>query len=300
MESSNARSSARAPILVTGMPRSGTTWLARLLATGARTALSGREPMNPRGRQYALGGTLPGWVRLTEPTAQQRRRLRQAYAGVNPWTYSRYGSRQWLAWLPTVRCVVKDPFAMLSIPAVQSIVGARTVLIYRHPGAALASYRRMGWTPDTEELLPIVSQFIADYGSTEGVVLPGDGHDDVSALAWFWSSLYGMALRETTPEMVDVVSHRELATGGELAVRAMFQVLDLTWTKASQDLMRPKGSRDTNERALHNLHRDPAAVADSWRLRLDERDVGRLEEETATVRHLLEKRSLSLLETPRR
>ena len=46
------------PILVTGVPRSGNTWLARLLATSPGTAMAGREPMNPRGRQYALGGTL--------------------------------------------------------------------------------------------------------------------------------------------------------------------------------------------------------------------------------------------------
>ena len=56
------------PILVTGVPRSGTTWLARLLALSPGTALAGREPMNPRGRQYALGGSLDGWTRLTDPS----------------------------------------------------------------------------------------------------------------------------------------------------------------------------------------------------------------------------------------
>lgn len=51
--------SAARPILVTGAPRSGTTWLAQMLATAPRTVLSGREPMNrgrepmkPHGRQY--------------------------------------------------------------------------------------------------------------------------------------------------------------------------------------------------------------------------------------------------------
>lgn len=291
MASQSTSPTDRSPILVTGMPRSGTTWLARLLATGARTALPGREPMNPRGRQYALSGTLPGWVRLTDPTARQQRLLRLAYAGINPWTYSRYGSRQWLAWLPTVRCIVKDPFAMLSIPAVQRVVGARAVLVYRHPGAALASYRRMGWTPDTEELVPIVSQFLAAHGPSDGVALPGRGQDDVSALAWFWSALYGMALRETTESTVDVVSHRDLAIGGENAAWSIFRALDLTWTKASQELFHPSGVRDTDEQALHNLNRDPASVADSWRGKLTEQDVRRLDDETAPVRHALEQRS---------
>lgn len=290
-----ARAVGVPPILVTGMPRSGTTWLARLLATGARTALPGREPMNPRGRQYALGGSLSGWVRLTAPTARQQRSLRRAYAGVNPWTYSRYGRRQWLAGLPTMRCIVKDPFAMLSIPAVQRITGARVVLVYRHPGAALASYRRMGWTPDTEELTPIVGQFLADHGPTAGVELPasGLGRDDVAALAWFWSALYGMALREATPDAVEVVSHRDLAVGREDAARRLFQTLGLTWTRATHDQLHPSGGHDADDQALHNLHRDPASVADSWRMRLDEIDVRRLDELTWVTRQALKQRSLS-------
>src|SRR5680860_1295625 len=99
------------PILVTGIPRSGTTWLARLLATASRTALTGREPMNPRGRQYALGRTLDGWTCLQQLSDRQRRAMWTAYHGVNPWVYSKYGRRQWLAPLPWTRVVVKDPYA---------------------------------------------------------------------------------------------------------------------------------------------------------------------------------------------
>ena len=72
------------PILVTGVPRSGNTWLARLLARSPGTALAGREPMNPRGRQYALGKTLHGWTRLTEPTTRQRFLLRTRLPGLEP------------------------------------------------------------------------------------------------------------------------------------------------------------------------------------------------------------------------
>ena len=88
------------PILVTGVPRSGTTWLARLLALSPATALAGREPMNPRGRQYALGGSLDGWARLTDPSPYQRFLLRSAYRGWNPMVYSRFGTRQWAGPLP--------------------------------------------------------------------------------------------------------------------------------------------------------------------------------------------------------
>lgn len=184
---------------------------------------------------------------------------------------------------------------MLSISAVQRAVGARAVLVYRHPGAALASYRRMGWTPDTEELAPIVSKFLADYGPSSGVALPGEGRDDVGALAWFWNCLYGMALRETTPSTAEIVSHRDLAIGGEDAARSLFHVLDLKWTKESQALIHPSGVRATDELALHNLHRDPATVADSWRDRLSAREIERLDAETVDVRRLLDSRRVPLI-----
>ena len=86
------------PLLVTGLPRSGTTWLARLLAAGPGTALPGREPMNPRGRQFALAGSLPGWSRLDQQlTNAQRRTLRRAYRGWEPRIYGRLGADQWNA-----------------------------------------------------------------------------------------------------------------------------------------------------------------------------------------------------------
>ena len=64
---------ARRPILVTGVPRSGTTWLARQLANASGSSMTGREPMNPHGKQYALGGTIDAWARIVDPTPKQRR-----------------------------------------------------------------------------------------------------------------------------------------------------------------------------------------------------------------------------------
>ena len=135
------------PILVTGVPRSGNTWLARLLALSPGTALAGREPMNPRGRQYALGGSLDGWTRLTDPSPYQRFLLRTAYQGWNPMVFSRFGARQWAGPLPHTRVVVKDPYALLSLRTVVAATGATPVLVYRHPGAVLASYRRVCVVP---------------------------------------------------------------------------------------------------------------------------------------------------------
>ena len=251
--------------------------------------------MNPRGRQYGLSGSLPGWARLTNPSRKQRRALRLAYTGTSPWGYSRYGRRQWLAPLPIVRCVVKDPFAMLSIPAIRRTTGACAVLVYRHPGAALASYRRVGWTPDTDELVPIVEQFLAERGPTAGVELPPSGGlDEVRSMAWFWSTLYGMALRDTDQDEVHIVAHQELALGGEASARRLFSTLGLRWTTSSADELRPEENHNPQSKALHNLSRDPSSVAEEWRQRLSADEVRGLDEETLVVHRLLQERRLRL------
>lgn len=279
------------PLLVTGAPRSGTTWLARLLATAPRTGLPGREPMNPRGRQYGLAGTLDAWTELTDATPRQRRALRRAYVGVNPWVMSRYGRRQWSAPMPWTRLVVKDPFAMLSIPLVAQITGAVPVVVLRHPGAVLASYRRMGWSPDLDEVAPLLAAHRRARGHANPDELAQvDPADDVAAMAGFWSALHEIALDKEERAPAVWVSHDALAAGGPAAGRELFARLGLTWSARSAAEWAAGESQPTREEAgrLHNLGRDPSRVAEAWRDRLAPGEVDRVEELTQPVRARLE------------
>lgn len=287
------------PILVTGMPRSGTTWLARLLATAPGTALTGREPMNPRGRQYALAKTLPGWVELTTLTDAQRRVLRRAYRGRNPWVFSRYGRRQWAAPLPWTRCVVKDPFAMLSIPTVLAATGATAVLLYRHPGAALASYRRMGWQPDLEELAPLLTWHRERMPSTDGrAPLPRPGEvGEAEAMGRFWSALYEIALDDVAGAgNVVVASHEDIAGGGPDAARSLFAALGLEWSRgAAEELARESGGADAaRQQNLHNFDRPPGEVAAAWRKHVDADDLAAIESVSEELRARLDQARLRL------
>jgi hypothetical protein len=274
----------RRPVLVTGVPRSGTTWLARLLATAPGTALAGREPMNPRGRQYALGGTLDGWTRLREPTPGQERRLRAAYRGLNPFVYSRYGTRQYAAPLPGTRMVVKDPCALLAIAPVSRITDAVPVLVYRHPGAVLASFRRMGWRPrvgEVRDLLPGLA--------------PADA-DPATELAAFWAALHRAALDDlaTIPEAV-VVSHSELAHSGAAGGTALFAALGLKPSERTTAELTKQGSQVAVAAGrLHDFDRAPAAVAEAWRTKLPVEDLEIVERIAGETLAELDSRRLQL------
>lgn len=290
----------RGPILVTGMPRSGTTWVARLLAQAPGVSLTGREPMNPRGRQYGLGGTLKGWTRLTAPSSRQSFALRSAYAGLNPCVYSRYGRGQWAACLPWVRGVVKDPFALLSIPTIHRLTGAMAVVVYRHPGAALASYRRMGWRPDVSELAPIVEALLKSNPPSGVTPPPSRRGDEVNTMAWFWNVLYSTALHDLTHAPGSIlVSHAELASGGIPAQMVVFDHLKLHWVQSKLEKQRDRKPQvAVDQEALHNLDRASGAVAEGWRESLTVDEVERIEDATSQTREALDRHRLPLASVP--
>lgn len=270
------------PILVTGAPRSGTTWLARLLATAPGTALLGREPMNPRAGQHALAGNVSGWSRLRETSGSRHHRaLRRAYAGRDPRVYGRYGRHQWRAPLPFTRKIIKDPFGMLSLPTIHRSTGAHPVLVYRHPGAVLVSYRRMGWTPDLDELERVVREEIESAPDVPGLSpRPRESLGEVAAMGWFWSSLHRIALQDLGDGGVPatVVSHERLAGGDRSGAESLFASLGLTWNSAASDVLGLETGAPQDPRRLHNFDRSPAQAAVQWRSRLTPAEIEEMEE----------------------
>jgi hypothetical protein len=258
--------------------------------------------MNPRAHQFALGGTVTGWTRLADPSPRQRRILRHCYAGWSPRVYSRYGVRQLAGPWPATRLVVKDPFALLSLPALCDVTGARPILIYRHPGAVLVSYRRMGWTPDVEEVEGLDG--FAAYDGVSRLGRGGKGDDAMRAMGYFWSALHDRALQDldSLPQAL-VVSHVELATGGREALRQLYDACGLRWgpgTERAVVSQKPERRRRTDG-SLHRFNTSAAEAAEGWRSQLSDDDVGALEAQAGDVLARLERRRLRVLpESPSR
>jgi hypothetical protein len=187
---------------------------------------------------------------------------------------------------------VKDPFALLSVEAIANVTGALPVLIYRHPGAVLASYRRMGWKPDIEEVervAPECGRFDAESVSD----------DDVDQMGWFWAVCHAIALEQLARlPMAIVVSHQELSLGGPPAVRTLFDACDLAWSpRVAAEVARwsgPMATAPVSGDRLHVMNRAPKDVDESWRGRLDPGDILRLEQRTLRVLNELEERRLPL------
>jgi hypothetical protein len=253
--------------------------LARLLAMSPRTSMPGREPMNPRGRQFALGGAVDAWVRRETFRPEEAAVLRRCYAGREIRTFSRFGINQWAAPLPGTRVVIKDPFAVLSIGAVHAAAGALPVLLYRHPAAVFASYRRMGWTADTDEMIAL-----------GGPKPAGDG--DLAALATMWSWCHEIALRDLERiETAIVVSHHAMTVGGPDAHRELCALLGLEPPHA----VRPDAEAHVRRRdVLHDFDRSTDEIEDGWREAVGVDEIAAVEELVAPIWAELEDRQVPL------
>ncbi len=239
--------------------------------------------MNPRPGQFALGGTLSGWTRLERPTATQSKVLRRCYAGLEPRTYSRYGASRASAPWPWAHTIIKDPFALLSVPTIAQVTGAVPVVVYRHPGAVLASYRRMGWTADVEEMRTLRG---LDAAAPD---------NDAAAMVEFWSFLHECVLEwlHRVPTAV-LVSHAELTLGGDRAVRAVMHACGLV--PGSHGDHEPSVGAPEQPRIgqLHGFDRAPGEVASGWRERLDPNEVEHVEVSTSEIWQRLESERLEL------
>ena len=135
------------------------------------------------------------------------------------------------------------------------------MLLFRHPAAVLASYRRMGWRADVDEVAAAVPDLMAGSSRNEA---------DALQMAQFWAALNTQALRDlaSIPGGV-VVGHEDLASGGTAASRRLFEALDLGWDGAVERRLSvsraTEGGQPADPAALHNFDRVPEAVASAWR-----------------------------------
>jgi hypothetical protein len=243
--------------------------------------------MNPRGRQFALGGTLSSWVRREAFSSAESAALKRCYAGRELRMFSRYGIRQWAAPLTSTRVIIKDPFAVLSLRAVHDATGTVPVLLYRHPAAVLASYRRMGWTADTEEMAALGAPPPSDDGDLEGMVA-------------MWTFCHRTALADLADvEGALVVSHRALTIGGDESHAALCERLGLGFRPGALELSErgTDGSAQRRDGVLHDFDRSAAAVDTGWRGRLSPDEIAHIEESVGSVWADLESRQL-VLPTP--
>jgi hypothetical protein len=307
---------ASVPLLVTGIPRAGTSWVGRMLEAGGPFVYI-NEPLNPHHPPGQSPGVLRARVRhrfqyigdaneqaFLEPFRdtlafryQYRAELRRNRAPADLLRMLQRSSSFAYGRLLRRRALLDDPFAVLSAGWFAERLGCDVVAVVRHPAAWLVSRRRLGWRTDFTSLLrqpALMRDWLEPY---RGRMLALVGtRDDLAEAALLWRMVYGVVAElERRIPRIHVVRHEDLATDPAAGYEALYRVLGLRLDEGARRRIdratsggRPDrrvawslGSGGISRTAYRPL--DSRALVRSWRTQLSPEDTARMRALTGDV-----------------
>ena len=294
-------------ILVTGAPRSGTTWVGSVLGLPRHVGVI-FEPFHPDAGVFGISGErlAPGgetfrvefpYIENGHPFAADFNRLfRDVLAGRAPykqlsapgrhgwfttWARALFTSRVALQNRLTVlspfhrRFIVKDPHLCLAAEYLHHDMGIPCLVIVRHPAATVESRVRLGWIPDVRQFW---QQPALRERYLKGLLPPNPA--DLSPVkqatwGWVWIHKVLLDLRQRNPDMV-FVRLEDLARDPVPAFRTLYERFGLPFDRRVERIIRTQtetetGALGTSDRP-HQLWRDSRTVLDGWKSRLSPAD----------------------------
>lgn len=240
-----------APILVTGAPRSGSTWVGNVLALDQNAAYI-HEPFN---KTCPPGCCRAGFPEVfTYVTPEIEGRYLAALRDTIGWRYSLGAELRALrtprqlarmtrdfAYFETMRrrgarTILKDPLALFSADWLAQRFGAEVVVVIRHPAAFVASLRAAGWARVHFEIFGnqplLMRERLAPFADQIAAAIR-DMPDAIDAGVLLWNILHHhiARLRTEHPGWI-FVRHEDLSRAPEAEFGRLFDRLDLDFSDA--------------------------------------------------------------------
>lgn len=295
----------RTPILISGCPRSGTTFLGSVFEA-SKDCFEIYEPFNS---DFTYHLDLPSrFYRITpEETPQYRRqvdrlielsslsrRLMKLPRGMIDRVRTEKDVPSALALKKCVqnnkrfvsarRVVFKDPIAFFSASWLAETYDADVVLMLRHPGGVISSYLALDWQAETPELIDHMMPETREKLASEIAQWRENPDDRIGELILQWKifTIETIALAKANPDW-HVVSHEHLCDHPEEVFSALFRAFGLDYSEQVQaKIAQSTGATnivDPKKHTQHNLNRQSKTLKVSWKKRLDAETLKRIETE---------------------
>jgi Sulfotransferase family len=258
------------PILITGSHRSGSTWLASMLALTEDTLVA-HEPFNIEPWAYALDGLAKHWFTYAPALPQDaameafdkvlRRRTRKIFLKNQP--------QYWFPPLRGGRLILKDPIAALSSDWLAGNFELEVVVLVRHPAAFAASLKRLNWRHPFEHFLQqemLMERYLDPYRAE----IASKPENIAEQAAIIWKCIYGVLFTYLDSNAHWLVRKHEVLSSNPVAeLRNLCKVLGLEWTKMVEDdvvnYTRSGNPVTAPEGTVHLIRRDSAAIVPLWK-----------------------------------
>lgn len=237
------------PILVTGTPRSGTTWVGSTIAACARLRYV-HEPFNPHYHRPAIcSARFPNQFHYlcAENEAEFHEPLMRTLQHRLNWTHARQELHSWRD-VPQLcrtavslamhrglrsRCLIKDPIAVLSTEWLATRCDMSVVFLVRHPAAFVSSLKRKKSRAPLELLLqqPLLVRDWLSANVSEIEAVLQSSPSDLERAAHFWRVVHGLASRwrRLHPDWL-FVRHEDLSRAPVDGFSRIHQALHLPFT----------------------------------------------------------------------
>ncbi|GMT42523.1 MAG: sulfotransferase family protein [bacterium] len=270
-------------IFVTGAPRSGTTFVGKILSAPISVDYI-HEPFNP---DCGIPGIDQRFLYL-RPDGNSNQKQREIAKNIFSLKFSLKTGyyKKDAFWTKTLKsvigsrgpfylriaklnpfhtsAVIKDPIGCLSTEYLAKNFGVKPVVMIRHPVSFVASTMRLGWELD---LTPICAQgeLVDDFFSDETEFLQAKERSTLQSSAALWRALNKVLLMqaENNPRW-HVVTHEQLCASPVKTFRELYGGLGLPWSSGIERLIVKKTESKNRASArpgrVQEFSRDSAAI----------------------------------------
>lgn len=295
----------KSPILVSGAHRSGTTWVGKMLAASRQVAYIS-EPLNVWHRPGVMLTPIQRWYTYICPeneasyldAFQDILRLRyHLWAEIRSLTslkdvlrMGRDAAVFWTGWALHRRVLLKDPFAVFSIPWFKERLGCAVVVVVRHPAAFVSSLVRLGWSFDFSDLLeqPLLMRDWLGAFRSEMARLNESSHDLVEQASLLWKVIYhAVWVMKAHMQDILIIRHEDLSADPVEGFGRLYRALGLDFHERARHAVMASSSAanpsETSLRKVHSVRLDSRASLQNWQRRLSRQDIERVRRLTEEV-----------------
>jgi hypothetical protein len=294
----------KAPILITGSHRSGTTWVGRMLASHPGVAYLS-EPFNVRVQpspvryffHHVTDDDEAAFRAYLEPLLKFRDAALYQIHGRAPWDLLRCCGRTLRAWRRRVgdhRPLLKDPIAFFSSEWLARVFDAKVVVLVRHPAGFAASLRRLGSVFDFNDFVN-QPELIRDHGleafeeDFRAYARKPPNVLDQAILLWQAFATVVLRYRREHPDWT-FLRHEDLSADPVHGFANLLPRLGLGLTPHVRRTIEKHSSAanptEAPGNAAHHLKRNSRAAAWSWQHRLLPADLKRIRRGTEELASL--------------
>ena len=293
------------PILITGAHRTGTTWVGKMIALDPDITYVS-EPLHLDHSRGVLSQPVENWYDyICDENGAQ---FKEAYKNTIQFKYRLWMAIRHLRNIKAAgkvirdssifissrilkrRALLKDPFAVLSVPWFISALDSQVVIMVRHPIPFVSSLKRLGWSFDFNHLLnqPLLMRDHYEPFRSDMVHTKQNEQDIVGQGILLWRMIYTLVHQYQTQGVdIQLIRHEDISQRPLPIFEEIYQQLGISFSqKIEENIIMSTQTSNPNEVAQYDEHAvrlNSLANLRNWKKRLTDLEIDRIVKGTRDV-----------------